>query len=183
VTFSFLSTSFFLYFTVDTNSCGIRSKQRIAEASQSVIWEQVADLTGIHFRIKKQIRERQVIILEEVKNSLKEIIAKCKKKYFTDKNKNHIASIGWGDKDNFNKDIRYWMTNFSNEVDKKLIELLSENIYKLELIRLIDSSKIETYISLFLVPNKFVSSCISKSFLLKGFTEKHTSSIVFCTFQ
>jgi hypothetical protein len=37
--------------------------------------------------------------------------------------------------------------------------------------------------SLFLVPNKFVSSCISKSFLLKGCTEKHTSSIVFCTFQ
>jgi hypothetical protein len=28
-----------------------------------------------------------------------------------------------------------------------------------------------------------VSSCISKSFLLKGFTEKHTSNIVFCTFQ
>jgi len=34
-----------------------------------------------------------------------------------------------------------------------------------------------------LVPNKFVSSCISRSFLLKGFTKKHTSSIVFCTFR
>jgi hypothetical protein len=126
-----------------------QGKQRIAEASQSIIWEQVADLTGIHFRVKKQIREHQVIILEEVENSLKEIITKCKKKYFVDKNENNIASIGWGDKDNFNKYIRYWMTDFSNEVDKKLIKLLNEDIYQLELSRLIDSSKIETYISLF----------------------------------
>jgi AAA15 family ATPase/GTPase len=42
--------------------------------------------------------------------------------------------------------------------------------------------KYEDYIALLyphdksmLVPNKFVSSCISKSFLLKGFTKKHTS--------
>jgi hypothetical protein len=126
-----------------------QSKQRIAEASQSAIWEQVADLTGTHFRTKKKIKEGKTIILEQVKNLLEKIITECKKEHFTDKNGKFIDSIGWVDKDNFNKDIQERMKNFSNEVDKKLLELLDQNIYQRELDRLIDSLKNENCIILF----------------------------------
>jgi hypothetical protein len=126
-----------------------QSKQRIAEASQSAIWEQVADLTGTHFRTKKKIKEGKTIILEEVKNLLQKMITECKKEHFTDKNGKLIDSIGWVDKDNFNKDIQERMKIFSNEVDKKLLELLDKNIYQLELDRFIDSLKNENCIVLF----------------------------------
>ena len=126
-----------------------QSKQRIAEASQSAIWEQVADLTGTHFRTKKKIKEGKTIILEQVKNLLEKIITECKKEHFTDKNGKFIDSIGWVDKDNFNKDIKERMKNFSNEVDKKLLELLDQNIYQRELDRFIDSLKNENCIILF----------------------------------
>ncbi len=126
-----------------------QSKQRIAEASQYVIWEQIADLTSTHFRVRKKIKEGKTIILKEVKNLLEEIITGCKKKYFTDKNGKFIDSIGWGDKDNFSKDVQEQVKNFSNEVDKKLIELLDQNIYQVELGRFIELLKNENYIILF----------------------------------
>lgn len=132
-----------------------QSKQRIAEASQSAIWEQVADLTGTHFKIKgikKKIeKDKSEIpkIVGDSLDSLEKIIAQCKKEYFTDKKGNFVDSIGWADKDNFSKDIQNRMANFSNEVDKKLLELLNRNIYQLELNCLVDSSKIENYIILF----------------------------------
>ena len=148
-----------------------QSKKRIAEASQSVIWEQVADLTAIHFRIKKKIKDNQVNILKKVEDSLKEMITRYKKKYFTDKDGNFIASIGWGDKDNFNKDIRDQMRNFSIEVDTKLLKLLNENIYQLELSRFIDSLKIENYIILF--DTKSTQDYTSRfSYLTKVINEK-----------
>jgi hypothetical protein len=126
-----------------------QSKQRIAEASQFVIWEQVADLTSTHFRVRKKIKEGKTIILEEVKNLLEEIITGCKKKYFTDKNGKLIDSIGWGDKDNFSKDIQERVKIFSNEVDKKLLELLDQNIHQVELGQFIELLKNEDYIVLF----------------------------------
>ena len=135
--------------TLDHAEDVCQSKQRIAEASQSVIWEYIADLTSTHFRVRKKIKEGKTIILEEVKNLLEEIITRCKKKYFTDKNGKLIDSIGWGDKDNFSKDVQEQVKNFSNEVDKKLIELLDQNIYQVELCRFIELLKNENYIILF----------------------------------
>ncbi|MEB3188910.1 MAG: hypothetical protein VKL42_01030 [Snowella sp.] len=135
--------------TLDHSEDVWQSKQRIAEASQFVIWEQVADLTATHCRIKKKIREGKTIILEEVENLLKEMIAECKKEYFTDKNGKLIDSIGWGNKDNFSKDIQEKVKNFSGEVDKKLLELLDQNIHQMELVRFIEFLKNEDYIVLF----------------------------------
>ena len=151
-----------------------QSKQRIAEASQSVIWEQIADLTGTHFKIKKKIKDDKVKIPKIVEESLEKMITECKKKYFTDKDGKLIASIGWGDKDNFNKDIRERMTKFSNEVDKKLLELLNENIYQLELSRLIDSLKNENCIIL------FDTRCATSFLILicKAFRNQHHQIIV-----
>ena len=48
--------------TLDHAEDVCQSKQRISEASQSVIWEYIADLTSTHFRVRKKIKEGKTII-------------------------------------------------------------------------------------------------------------------------
>ena len=63
------------------------------------------------------------------------------------------------------------MRNFSIEVDTKLLKLLNENIYQLELSRFIDSLKIENYIILF--DTKSTQDYTSRfSYLTKVINEK-----------
>jgi hypothetical protein len=82
------------------------SKYKIKNFSTTTIWEIVGDLASLHSSFQDLCQKELKVTLDGIKCLVEEIINLVKNKYFFDKNNQKFKiDLGWGDKDNFNKNI------------------------------------------------------------------------------
>ncbi len=126
-----------------------QSKQKISEALQSPIWEDLANLTGAVINIRAIINLKKTELKTQKLDEIKKILDSVNQQFFIDKkNKNFVSSIGWGEKEKFNKSIKTTIESFSQQVDREL-ENYFQQLYEDKLIELYNSLTIQDYIVLF----------------------------------
>lgn len=125
-----------------------QSKQKISDALQSSIWEDLADLTGAIINIRTIIELKKAELKTQKLDEIKKLLDTVNQQFFIDKKtKNFLPSIGWGDKEKFNKYMRNTIESFSQQVDRELKDYFQQ-LYENKLIFLYNSLAIEDYIVL-----------------------------------
>lgn len=94
-------------------------KPGIAQASKQEIWQQLGELSGCHVRINELGNKCKSSALERAQKYWNEIFdIRVKQKWFIDAAQKPKKGIGWGEKDNFIKDIPIVMDLVYKEIDK-----------------------------------------------------------------
>lgn len=117
------------------------SKPKIVAASREVIWEELGELSGRHFRIQQLSEQCKEEAIEQAKKYWEDKVEILRKTWFVDKSGKIKAGIGWSDKDGFIKgmrseiDTRFPLPKLSTIISNSLILVHQEiNLIKLELI-------------------------------------------------
>ena len=102
-------------------------KLGIAQASKQEIWQQLGELSGCHVRINELGRQCQSSALAQSQDYWDKIFdVRVKEKWFIDAAKKQKKGIGWGEKDNFIKDIPIVMNLVYKEIDQIVKRSLTE---------------------------------------------------------
>ncbi len=103
------------------------SKLGIVQASKPEIWQQLGELSGCHVRINELGEKCQSSAIDKSQDYWDKIFdERVKQKWFIDAAKKQKKGIGWGEKDNFIKDIPIVMNLVYKEIDQIIKQSLTE---------------------------------------------------------
>ncbi len=122
------------------------SKGRIANSCTSTTWEELTKLTGYSIKLKQLKKQYQSSILEESTNKWQQIIEALKKRYFINARKGIKLGIGWNEKSQFIKEIRYKLQYYSLELDNIIAEQVTQLFQELSFI---EEQRLTYYLDLF----------------------------------
>lgn len=96
-------------------------KLGIVQASKQEIWQQLGELSGCHVRINELGEQCQNSAIDKSQDYWDKIFdVRVKQKWFIDAAKKQKKGIGWGEKDDFIKDIPIVMDLVYMEIDKNI---------------------------------------------------------------
>lgn len=102
-------------------------KPGIAQASKQEIWQQLGELSGCHFRINELGNKCKSSAIDKSQDYWDKIFdTRVKQKLFIDAAKKQKKGIGWGEKDDFIKDIPIVINLVCQEIDKIIKDSLVE---------------------------------------------------------
>lgn len=94
-------------------------KPGIAQASKQEIWQQLGELSGCHFRISELGNKCKSSAIDKSQDYWDKIFdTRVKQKLFIDAAKKQKKGIGWGEKDDFIKDIPIVINLVCMEIDQ-----------------------------------------------------------------
>jgi len=105
------------------------SKPRIAEAAKSEIWEQLGEISGCSFRIRKLGSQCKYEAVKQAKKYWDERIEYLRKIWFIDSKGQPKKGIGWSEKESFIKQLHVQLKLQNKEVNQIINKNLSL-IYK-----------------------------------------------------
>lgn len=112
-------------------------KPGIAQASKQEIWQQLGELSGCHFRINELGNKCKSSAIDKSQDYWDKIFdTRVKQKLFIDAAKKQKKGIGWGEKDDFIKDIPIVINLVFQEIDKIIKDSLVEIYHDLSTINL-----------------------------------------------
>jgi hypothetical protein len=112
------------------------SKPRIAEAAKSEIWEQLGEISGCSFRIRKFGSQCKDEAVKQAKKYWDERIELLKKIWFIDTKVKPKKGIGWSEKEGFIKQLHPQVKLHNQEVNqiiKKNLSLLYKEVTNIQL--------------------------------------------------
>ncbi|MEZ2272204.1 MAG: hypothetical protein ACBR18_13775 [Microcoleus sp.] len=112
-------------------------KVGIVQASKQEIWQQLGELSGCHVRINELGRQCQNSAIDESQDYWDKLFdVRVKQKWFIDAAKKQKKGIGWGEKDDFIKDIPIVMNLVFMEIDqiiKRCLRLVYQDLSAINL--------------------------------------------------
>ena len=122
------------------------SKERIANSCTSTTWEELTKLTGYSVKLKQLKKNHKSFLLEKSTNKWQQIIEELKQVYFIDPKKGMKSGIGWNEKSQFIKEIRTKLQYYSLELDKIIVEQVTQLFQELYFI---EEQRLTYYLDLF----------------------------------
>lgn len=121
------------------------SKNRIANADTSNVWQEITKLTGYYLKINQLGNESKKSATNKAKIACKKIFNQLLKIHFSDPKQGIKPGISWGDKTKFNKAIKPKLDIY----DEQLNNILSEELISLfEFFRIFDLDYLFSHYSL-----------------------------------
>ncbi len=118
------------------------SKPRIAEAAKAEIWEQLGEISGRSFRIRKLGSQCKYEAVKQAKKYWDERVESLKKKWFLNEKYQLKQGIGWGDKEGFIKQLYPTVELQSQELNKIIktnLSLVYKEVTNIQLESILDS--------------------------------------------